>query len=128
MKVCILTKTASPKTGGLGRHVYELSNALVDQGVKVTILTKKGFSHKGLKAEVEEVTYFNLFQDVLNSYSAGYKFYKKLREVAESCDIIHGHGLVSASYSIGKKIWGSQINRLFIHCMVSLLSTQVEST
>ena len=40
MKVCFVAKTCDPKTGGIGRHIYELSNSLEDRGHDVTILTQ----------------------------------------------------------------------------------------
>jgi phosphatidylinositol alpha-1,6-mannosyltransferase len=97
MKICLVSKTADPKTGGLGRHVLELANSLEHIGHEVTVLTREGGSSQGVKAEVVEVGYVDLRQDVLNSYSAMPGFVNYLRRNGEEFDIVHGHGLLGSS-------------------------------
>lgn len=97
MKICLVSKTCDPKTGGLGRHVLELANSLEDRGHDVKVLTRKGGSSPELEVDVVEVGYLDLRQDVLNSYSAMPGFVNYLRKHGQDFDLIHGHGLLGFS-------------------------------
>ncbi|MCJ7450366.1 MAG: glycosyltransferase family 4 protein [Candidatus Nanohaloarchaeota archaeon QJJ-9] len=103
MHICFLAKTIDPKTGGLGRHVLELTNSLVERGHDVTVITREGYSCEKAKAEVVEVSSPELQHPALNVYSAMPGVYKALKKRIDEFDVVHGHGWISVVYPLFRK-------------------------
>lgn len=104
MKVCLVAKTVDPKSGGLGRHVYELSESLSDLGHEVTVLTRQDSEVPEIDADIVKVNFLDLRQDVLNSYSSIPGLVNYLRKNSDKFDIVHGHGVIGFAQTIAKKI------------------------
>ncbi len=98
MNICFVAKTCDPKTGGIGRHIFELSNHLEELGHDVTILTRPGNDGvKGLKADIVEIDHFGIGSMTLDQYFAVPWFYRYLKRNGDDFDVIHCHELLSLS-------------------------------
>lgn len=97
MNICLVSKTVDPRSGGLGRHVSELADSLSEKGHSVTVLTRKDSSVPEIDADVEQIKFVDLHQDVLNSYTALPGIVNYFRKNSDRFDIIHGHGLIGFS-------------------------------
>ena len=102
MKICLVAKTCDPRTGGIGRHIFELSNELVEKSHDVTVLTMNGERPEGLKAEVVEVNSWSIDSTTLDPYLAVPAFYRYLREYGDEFDVVHAHEIPSLSVYLAK--------------------------
>jgi len=89
-----LAKTCDPLTGGLGRHVYELSSRLAKKGNDVTVVVLKGGGTDIQGVDVVELDFFDLGHSVLNMYGAVPFYLNFLRKNADSFDVVHGHEII----------------------------------
>ncbi len=103
MKICLVAKTCDPKTGGIGRHIFELSNELVENGHEVTVLTIGDDIPEGLNADVVEVDSRSIDSTTFDPYLAVPKFYSYLRKNGDSFDVVHAHEIPSLSVYLARK-------------------------
>jgi len=103
MKICLVAKTCDPRTGGIGRHIFELSNALMDRGHDVTVLTMKGNIPVGLEAEVVELGSRRINSTTFDPYLAVPKFYRYLCKHGDDFDVVHAHEIPSLSVYLARK-------------------------
>jgi len=96
MKICMLAKQCDPMAGGVGRHIYELSRRLVEEGHDVTVVLREGQKVPDIDAEFVEVSYRNLGPEVLDNYSSAWSVYRFLKRRGEEFDVVHGHEVYGA--------------------------------
>ena len=93
VKILFLTRKFFPITGGVERHIYEISKKLVEKGNKITVVQEKNFenfvnffSNSGIKAFVIPVTK----REKLKKFEIWGWLCKNISLIKEA-DIVHCH-------------------------------------
>lgn len=105
MKILHIAPSLNPEWGGPPRVVIGMAKALVEKGVKVSILTtaekgkeRRGIRPKGVTVQVFERGSFSRFW---TAYSSGVT--RVMVEEIENCDLVHIHELWHYLHYVGHK-------------------------
>lgn len=123
LSVGLIAKSIDPRKGGLERHVFELSTALEKSGVDVTVFVREGHGYEDARAEVVEVPYLELGQDLVNMYTSYPGYYRALKDKMDELDVIHGHGPEALAYTFGRKV--GRFDKPFVYTLHGIGSEHV---
>jgi phosphatidylinositol alpha-1,6-mannosyltransferase len=123
LSVGLIAKSVDPRKGGLERHVFELGQALEEKGVSVTVFVREGHGYEECDAEVVEVPFIEVGQDLLNMYTSYPGYYRALKERMDELDIVHGHGPEAMAYTFGRKL--GKFDKPFIYTLHGIGSEHV---
>ncbi len=103
MKVCMVAAYFPPYIGGYARHVFELSKALVRQGVRVVVVTTRAGGGKPREeicgVEIHRFPCLNIYKLPYVLVPSALKVSKVAREL--EADVLHFHGRLFSTSVLG---------------------------
>jgi len=105
MKILHITPSLNPEWGGVPKVVIGMAKALVEKGVKVSILTtaEKGKERKSIRSKSVTAQIFERgsFSRFWTAYSPGVT--RVMVKEIENCDLVHIHELWHYLHYVGYK-------------------------
>jgi glycosyltransferase involved in cell wall biosynthesis len=93
MKIIFLSRLFSPHVGGVERHVYFLSQELINSGHAVHVLTEQYDSELKLKENIDGIQVYRLPYSILDKKLSTWQWVRQHASLIRSADIVHIHDI-----------------------------------